>query len=169
MKTIIVLAAHGAPARDCPRLPVGLLMALESMHGLVGRSGLLARLHGRLDRFVRTWPRTADNDPYKIGVELLAADLARQSGCQVIAGYNEFCSPAIPQAIEAAVAAGAQEVVVATTMTTQGGEHAEQEIRELVEQAQTRHPDRRIWYAWPFDPGQVARLFAAEIERLRRA
>jgi sirohydrochlorin cobaltochelatase len=100
-------------------------------------------------------------------VEALAASLAGLTGCRVIAGYNEFCSPDIPAAIEEALAAGATEVVVATTMTTQGGEHAEHEIRELVEAAQKRHPAARIWYAWPFAPQQVAQLFAREIERLR--
>ena len=169
MKTIIVLAAHGAPALDCPRMYVGLLVELEeSMPGLVERWGWLKGLHARFDRKVRRWPRTADNDPYKKGVEALVASLAGRTGLEVIAGYNEFCAPDIPEAIEQALAAGAEEVVVATTMTTQGGEHSEHEIRELVEMAQQRHPNARIWYAWPFDPAQIANVFAGEITRLRR-
>ena len=72
MKTIIVLAAHGAPATDCPRGTIGMFMALESMPRLVKRFGLLQRLKASLDRKVRFWPRTPDNDPYREGVQALA-------------------------------------------------------------------------------------------------
>lgn len=166
MKTAIVIAAHGAPATDCPRAKIGMLMALESMHRLVSRVGFLQRLQQALDRQVRAWPRTGANDPYKAGVEDLADRIADRTGFEVIAGYNEFCSPDIGAAIDEAIASGAGRVIVATTMTTRGGEHAETEIRDLVAQAQARHPTAQIMYAWPFDPDRVAGLFAGEIMAL---
>jgi len=165
MDTIVVLAAHGAPATDCPRRKIGMLMALESMQGLTRRFGFLRARQEALDSEVRNWKRTADNDPYKRGVDALAKRITAQTGHAVIAGYNEFCTPAISRAIDEAVARGAMQVVVATTMTTRGGEHSEIEIREIVEAAQMRHPGVRICYAWPFDPDRVAQLFADEIKK----
>jgi sirohydrochlorin cobaltochelatase len=163
VKTIIVIAAHGAPATDCPRRKIGMLMALESLGRLVSRVGLLRMLEKTLDRQVRCWPRTAENDPYKAGVEALAGRIAAHTGCEVIPGYNEFCAPDIGAAIDAAIARGAARVIVATTMTTRGGEHSETEIREIVEAAAKRHAPVQVLYAWPFDPDRVARLFADEI------
>jgi sirohydrochlorin cobaltochelatase len=165
MKTFIVLAAHGAPATDYPRRKIGMLMALESMQGLVKRFGFLRRMEEALDSEVRNWARTADNDPYRAGVEALARRIAAQTGHDVIAGYNEFCAPTIGGAVNEAVKQGAAEVIVATTMTTRGGEHSEIEIRDIVAEAQARHPGIRICYAWPFDPDRVAQLFADEIKK----
>jgi sirohydrochlorin cobaltochelatase len=165
METIVVLAAHGSPATDCPRRKIGMLMALESMQGLTRRFGFLRARQEALDSEVRNWKRTADNDPYKRGVDDLAERITAQTGHAVIAGYNEFCSPAISRAIDEAVARGAAQVIVATTMTTRGGEHSEIEIREMVDAAQVRHPGVRICYAWPFDPDRVAQLFADEIKK----
>ena len=165
MKTIVVLAAHGAPATDCPKRKIGMLMALESMQGLTLRLGFLRARQKALDSEIRTWKRTADNDPYKKGVDALAERIAAHTGYTVIAGYNEFCNPTIGRAIDEAVAQGAAQVIVATTMTTRGGEHSEIEIREIVDEAQKRHPGVRICYAWPFDPDRVAQLFAEEIKK----
>lgn len=165
MKTIVVLAAHGAPPTNCPRRKIGMLLALESMQGLTRRFGFLRSKQEALDSEVRSWRRTADNDPYKNGVDALAKRITAQTGCAVIAGYNEFCNPPISTAIDEAIAQGAAQVVVATTMTTRGGEHAEIEIRDIVAEAQARYPGVRICYAWPFDPDRVAQLFADEIKK----
>ena len=166
MKTIIVLAAHGAPATDCPRSKIGMFMALESMPRLVKRVGLLQWLKASLDCRIRNWPRNPANDPYREGVNVLAARIVAQTGYEVIAGYLEFCAPDIGACIDEAVVRGAGRVIVATTMTTRGGEHSETEIREIVEAAQMRHASVQVLYAWPFDTDRVARLFADEIERI---
>ena len=165
MKIIIVLAAHGAPATDCPRSTIGMFMALESMPRMVKRFGFLQRLKASLDRKVRLWPRTSANDPYRLGVDVLAQSIAAQTGHEVMSGYLDFCAPDIGSCIDGAVGRGADRVIVATTMTTRGGEHSEVEIREIVEAAQKRHPSSRIVYAWPFDTDRVARMFADEIAR----
>jgi sirohydrochlorin cobaltochelatase len=165
MKTIIVIAAHGAPATDCPRSTIGTFMALESMPRLVKRFGFLQRLKASLDRKIRFWPRTPANDPYREGVHVLAHRIAAQTGHEVISGYLEFCAPDIGACIDEAVARGADRVIVVTTMTTRGGEHSEVEIREIVEAAQKRLPAARIVYAWPFDTDRVVRMFTDEIAR----
>jgi len=166
IKTIIVLAAHGAPATDCPRGTIGMFMALESMPRLVKRFGFLQRLKASLEQKIRCWPRTPANDPYRAGVQELAGRIAAQTGQEVISGYLEFCAPDIGACIDAALARGADRVIVASTMTTRGGEHSEVEIREIVEAAQKRHPSARVLYAWPFDTDRVARMFADEIAQL---
>jgi sirohydrochlorin cobaltochelatase len=165
MKTLVVLAAHGAPPTDCPRRKIGMLMALESMHGLTRRFGFLRARQEALDSEVRNWRRTAGNDPYKRGVDALAERITAHTGYEVIVGYNEFCTPTISLALDEAIARGAEQVIVATTMTTRGGEHAEIEIRDIVDEAQARHPGIRIFYAWPFDQDRVAQLFADEIQQ----
>ncbi len=165
MKTSIVLAAHGAPATDCPRRTIGMFMALESMPRIVNRFGFLQRLKARLEKCVRCWPRTVANDPYRLGVEALAERIAAQTGDEVISGYLEFCAPDIGACIDEAAGRGAGRVVVVTTMTTRGGAHSETEIREIVEAAQKRHPGVAILYVWPFDTDRVARFFVDEIAR----
>ena len=165
MKTIIVLASHGAPATDCPRGTIGMFMALESMPRLVKRFVFLQRLKDSFDRRIRCWPRTSANDPYREGVRVLAERLVAQTGHEVISGYLEFCAPDIGTCIDEAVGSGAERVMVVTTMTTRGGEHSEVEILEIVEAAQKRHPSIRIVYAWPFDTDRVARMLADEIAR----
>ena len=142
-----------------------MLMALESMQGLTRRFGFLRARQEALDSEVRNWKRTADNDPYKRGADALAERIAAHTGYDVIVGYNEFCDPTISLALDEAVARGAAQVIVATTMTTRGGEHAEIEIRDIVDEAQARHTGVRICYAWPFDPNRVAQLFAEEIKK----
>jgi sirohydrochlorin cobaltochelatase len=162
MKTTIVIAAHGAPPTDYPASRVGWLMLLEHAGAHIG---FLKSIHDSLDREVRSWKRTGDNDPYKSGVESLASSIESQMQCRVIIGYNEFCVPTIPDAIDQAVRDGADQVIVATTMTTRGGEHSEIEIRDLVQAAQQRHSSNRIVYAWPLDVSRVAKMFADELAR----
>lgn len=62
MKTIIVLATHGAPPNDFFKYQVALLADLylwrEHTSGLVRT--LLERYHTKLDTTIRTWPRTFD-------------------------------------------------------------------------------------------------------------
>jgi len=162
MKTIIVLAAHGAPPTDYPPRKVGMMMALEFMGK---RFGVLRSIHDSLNHEVRHWQRSRENDPYKNGVDALVAQIAAHTGMPVIAGYNEFCLPTIAQAIEQAVAQGAEKIVVASTMLTRGGEHSEIEIREIVDAVQRHHSQVKLVYAWPFELERVAQLFADEIKR----
>ncbi len=156
----VVLAAHGAPATDYPRMRVGLLMMLEFSGKLAQRLPPLRAWRERLATQAATWPRTAENDPYKAAVDRLAAHLSRRLGCPVLAAYNEFCTPPIGQAIDQAIAGGARQVVVAPTMLVRGNQHTELEILEAVVQARRRHTGALIHYAWPFEEGLLVSLLA---------
>ncbi|RPI54420.1 MAG: hypothetical protein EHM56_06275 [Chloroflexi bacterium] len=165
METIIVLAMHGAPARDFPPADLAELM---SLHGrLAGpraaggeeRAALEAR-HAALDARARAWPRTAGNDPFWAASLELGEHLSRATGHPVIVGFNEFCAPSLDDALDQAVAQGAGQVKVVTPMMTRGGEHAELDIPAALEAAQERHPGVSFLYTWPFPVDAVARFLA---------
>lgn len=161
MKTIVVIAAHGAPARDFPRWKVGVLMGLEM--SLLGRLPLLSKVRESLSEDVCAWPRTSINDPYKAAVDELAAALQTELGLDVIASYNEFCLPTIPAALEQAVSGAAERVIVIPTMLLRGNEHTEAEIASAVDDARQRYLQVRFEYAWPFQPGNMLALFAGQV------
>ncbi|MBI3321684.1 MAG: CbiX/SirB N-terminal domain-containing protein [Candidatus Omnitrophica bacterium] len=163
----VVLIGHGAPAIDCPPHLVGELMALEwrkdrSPHGH-------DRLEGRaaeLDAAIRNWPRHDANDPYKAGLEQLASTLRPLLPTTIFAiGYNEFCRPSIPEAVEQVIQQGARRVVVIPTMMTPGGIHSERDIPHTLEEVRRAHPGIAIEYLWPFSLTEVAALLASHIQR----
>lgn len=156
----VVLAAHGAPATDYPPMRVGLLMMLEFAGKAVERIGILRRWRERLADEVATWPRTAQNDPYKAAVDELAEQLALRLSYPVFAAYNEFCVPGIGEAINQAIAEGAASVVVVPTMLVRGNQHTEFEIQEAVDRARERHATAAIHYAWPFEKRLLVSLLA---------
>jgi len=158
----VVLAAHGAPATDYPPLRVGFLMMLEFAKP-VERIGFLRAWRDRLDKEMRTWRRTQENDPYKVAVDDLAAQLAARLDCRVIVGYNEFCAPTIDEAIDRVIADGAQRVIVLTTMLVRGNSHTELEIQQTVVHARERHPKADIRYAWRFEQARLVSLFADQV------
>ncbi len=168
MKTIIVLAMHGAPPDDLPKLQVALLvglhMSLEHITGPV--RALLERYHTKLDAKIRTWPRTAQNDRFYTASNELAARLGQAAGCEVVVGFNEFCAPSLDEALDQAAAQGADEIVVVTPMMTPGGEHSEQDIPASIRRAEGRYPSVAFVYAWPFEVDDVARFLATQIEQV---
>lgn len=95
----------------------------------------------------------------------LAAKLSVVSGCEVIVGYNEFCSPSLDEALLAATDRNAQKILVATTMMTRGGDHSERDIPSRIEEFKRLHQDVEIIYAWPFDDDQVARFLNDHLSR----
>jgi sirohydrochlorin cobaltochelatase len=169
MKTVVVLAMHGSPPRDFPKaqvaLVVGLHMWLERASGLV--RAMIERYHTRLDARIRTWPRTEGNDPFHAASQKLAARLSQETGCEVIVGYNEFCAPSLDEALDQAVAQGAERVIIVTPMMTPGGEHAEEDIPAAIKRAEERHPAIVFAYAWPFKVDNVAEFLATQLEHLR--
>jgi sirohydrochlorin cobaltochelatase len=165
--TAVVLAAHGAPPTDYPRMRVGVLIVLESSPRRLRRLPFMRRWHDRLASEVCGWPRTRVTDPYKAAVDDLAEGIATRLGFRVLPGYNEFCAPAVDEAIELVIDAGATTVLVLPTMLLGGNSHTESEIRTAVSEAHRRHPDLRIEYAWPFSQERMVALFAGQVlERL---
>ena len=124
----------------------------------------LAGRAAELDATIRNWPRRTDNDPYKIGLEQLAATLRPLLTTDLfLIAYNEFCRPSIPDAIDHAVQQGAQRILAVPSMLTPGGIHSEIDIPRALAEARTRHPGVTIDYVWPFDLRQVATLLAVHI------
>lgn len=161
---------HGVPPRDFPRREIAELMALGNRleHGAVPppeRPAAEARF-AELDAKVRGWPRSAENDTFYMASQELAAELALATGSEVVLGFNEFCSPAVPAALDRAAATDAERIVVITPMLTPGGEHAEVEIPAQVEDARGRHPDVQFVYAWPYAMADVAAFLAQRIAKL---
>jgi sirohydrochlorin cobaltochelatase len=166
MKTVIVLVMHGAPPRDFPRPRLREFFALHARLGQAAeaeKQSLLARF-APLENEIRGWPRTPQNDPFHTFSKELALELAAVSGDEVIVGYNEFCAPDIPLALEQAVELGAGRIVVVTPMMTRGGEHAETEIPALVREFASLHPKIEITYAWPFEKGEIAAFLNQHIQ-----
>ena len=165
----VVLIGHGAPATDCPPQFVGELMSLEWRRGGPGGGHGAAHLEGRaaeLDATIRDWPRRPDNDPYKTGLERLAQRLRPLLPTRRFAvGYNEFCRPSIPEAIEQVIREGATRILVIPTMLTPGGVHSEVDIPRTLEAVRRAHPTASIQYLWPFDLQEVATLLAAHVQR----
>jgi sirohydrochlorin cobaltochelatase len=188
VKTAIVLAMHGAPPLDFPKDEMAEVMSSQhydghSEHAEHGEPGDLhdhpvpeqqetmrnqqirRQRVARLAAKMRAWPRTADNDPFFAGSLELATHLAATSRCDVVVGFNEFCDPTVPAALDLAVAHGAERVVVITPMMTKGGEHSELDISSAVRSAQKRYPGVEIVYAWPFEVTEVAQFLSAQVQR----
>lgn len=167
--TMIVLAMHGAPPKDFPGSELmeffKLHMALE--HGGDEFPQAMHHKHDEMDRKIRQWPRTDENDPFWEASHKLAKELSEVTGNDVVVGFNEFCSPSIDDALENTVLSGANEVIVITPMMTPGGEHSEIDIPHSIEKAQERHPNVSFRYAWPFEPMAVASFLAEQISNHR--
>ncbi|MBI3332844.1 MAG: CbiX/SirB N-terminal domain-containing protein [Candidatus Omnitrophica bacterium] len=170
-KTAVVLIGHGAPATDCPPQLVGELMGLEWRGGnhSAGGEGAeeLQKRAAALDAKIRDWPRHPGNDPYKAGLERLAAELRRLLPAELFAvGYNEFCRPSVPEAVEQVIRQVAARVFVIPSMLTPGGLHSEVDIPRSLDEVRARHPAVSIEYVWPFDVAEVAGLLASHLRRV---
>ena len=160
----VVLIGHGAPATDCPPQLVGELMSLEWRHNHTADSLHLQTRAAELDAQIRDWPRHAGNDPYRAGLEQVADALRPLVPSALVAvGYNEFCRPSLPEAIDDVIRQGATRVVVISSMLTPGGVHAEQEIPHALDIIRRAHPTIAIQYVWPFDIRHVAALLAQHV------
>ena len=166
LERIVILAMHGAPASDFPKREMAELFDLRAKlrHASEEMRDSLQHRHDVLDAKMRSWPRTAENDPFFNGSQALAAHLRREMGCDVIVGFNEFCAPSMDEALEQAAALGPKQVVIVTPMMTPGGAHSKAEIPEAIERAQQRYPGISFVYAWPFEAAEIAKFLAAQVE-----
>jgi sirohydrochlorin cobaltochelatase len=166
LRSIILLAMHGAPPLDFPKSE---LAEFFGLHAKIGHTGgpvpdHLVTRYRKLEARVRAWPRTSDNDPFYAGSVELAGELSKHSGLEVILGFNEFCAPTLDEALGRA-ASEAERIIVITPMMTRGGEHAAVEIPAAIRRAKDRHPDKEIIYAWPFPDKDIASFLAAQVSR----
>jgi sirohydrochlorin cobaltochelatase len=160
----VLLVGHGAPPRDFPRDLVARLKALEGRR--VATGGTWTEEERELDTKIRSWPRTAENDPYREGLLALADALrAKLDGAPLFVAYNEFCGPSIEDAVAEAIGAGATSITVVPSMLTPGGVHSEVEIPAILGELRAEHPAVTIRYAWPFDLQRVAGMLAEQVGR----
>jgi sirohydrochlorin cobaltochelatase len=160
----VILVGHGGIPTDYPYDLVMKLKRLESQRRSTG--GLPTQEERELDDRIRRWPRAESNDPYKAGLEALAAHLKPLLNSDKFAiAYNEYCAPTLDEAAEMLVAEGVREIVVLSSMLTPGGSHAEIEIPRRIEELRGRFPGVAFRYAWPFDLKLVAAMLAAQAKR----
>ena len=158
----VILVGHGGLPSDCPPELVAEFKRLE-------RQGPSAALEAS-DAKLRAWPRTPQSDPYKPGLEAVAAALQKKlAGELVLTAYNEFCAPSVEQAVSDAIGRGAKTITLISTMFTRGGVHSEVEIPRLVDALRRAHPGVELRYAWPFELDGIAAMLAAEVRRAEAA
>ncbi|MEW6026347.1 MAG: CbiX/SirB N-terminal domain-containing protein [Planctomycetota bacterium] len=167
IKQTVILAMHGAPPAGFPREELEELVSLhERLEGQPdGKDSAREQQHAKLDAKIRAWPRTPQNDPFYFASERMAQGLSRELGCEVIAGFNEFCAPDIDQAIDRAATEGAGRIIVITPMLTSGGRHAAEDIPEIIKRAKEKYPYIPIVYAWPFGEDDITGFLAGQIRK----
>jgi sirohydrochlorin cobaltochelatase len=113
-----------------------------------------------LESQIRYWPRSANNDPYRAGVEALAQALRALGYPRVVAAYNEFCAPDLEQAANRLIEEGQRSITILSTMLVGGGGHSEDDIPADVERLRGTHPAVSFDYLWPIPASRVAQLYA---------
>ncbi len=167
MNRAIVLVGHGGVPKDCPHELVRTLKQLEAQRRAAGKR--MSQEERELDQKIRRWPRTPKTDPYKQGLEALAAQLRPLLKRDRLAiAYNEFCAPTLEEAVEELIKDGVWDITVVSSMFTAGGSHAEIEIPETVNELKHAHPNAAIRYAWPFDQQLVAGMLATHLKQFQR-
>ena len=100
-------------------------------------------------------------------LEAVAAQVReRLPGCLVRAAHLDLVEPLIPAAIDAAVAEGAREIVLAPWFLGPGT-HSARDLPRLAADAERRHPGLRVACAEPL--GADARLVEVLLERIAAA
>jgi len=173
MRIMVVLVMHGVPPSDFPQPELAEFFRLhaqvESEHAgtstgrPVGEAS--QQRYTELEAKMRAWPRTPENDPFHAGAQVLAGELSRITGYEVVLGFNEFCAPSLDEALDQAASQGANKVVIITPMMSAGGEHSERDIPQAIARARERHAEVDFSYAWPFDIKAVAGFLAGQVAR----
>jgi len=172
-KLAVVVVGHGIPPKDFPREKRRELRRLhDQIEALGGEekapSDLVERYHA-LEREVRQYPRTPENDPYDAAVKELAQRVKEIGNFPiVVVTHNEFCGSDVDEGIEEAVRQGARKVIVISTMVIKGGTHNEKDIPGKIEKARRKHPDVTIVYAYPYDTEDLAQLMVNTIQKHAR-
>jgi sirohydrochlorin cobaltochelatase len=159
----VVLVGHGGIAKDCPGELVSKLKRLEAQRRAAGT--IPSAEEQELDATIRRWPRTADTDPYRAGLEAVGAALRPLlNGALFALAYNEFCAPSVGESVEDLISQGATHITVVTTMFTPGGAHSEVEIPETLARLRSKHPGLELQYAWPFDVHVIAKTLSQQVK-----
>ncbi len=167
--TAVVLAMHGVPPRDFPPAELAEFFRLHSQIGHPAKGGdAIQTRQAELEKRLRAWPRTPENDPFHAASLNLARALEVETGMRVVVAFNEFCDPDVDEGLHQAVKLGVQQVVVITPMLTPGGEHAEVDIPAAIERARQANPGVSFVYVWPIPLEATAGFLADRITRAVR-
>jgi sirohydrochlorin ferrochelatase len=159
----VILVGHGGVPKDCPREIIQQFKHLERESKATGQPA--SAQERDLDQRIREWPRSAENDPYKAGLEKLAERLEPLlEGALLVLAYNEFCAPTIEDAVAELAKREINRITVVPTMLTPGGSHSEIEIPEILDDLRARHPALEIRYAWPTDLDLMAGMLANHLK-----
>ena len=163
MQRILILAMHGTPPRDFPPAEMAEFMRLHAQAEHAPLDLSITDRYADLERRLRSWPRTPENDPFHAASHELGNALGDAAGAPVLVAFNEFCDPTVEAALARAAEGSPEEVIVVTPMLTPGGEHAAHDIPSAIERARRAHPGVRFLYAWPIPLEATAAFLAAHI------
>jgi sirohydrochlorin cobaltochelatase len=162
-KKAVILVGHGGLPSDMPSEMVEKFMRVHK--GRIKAGGPITKHERELDAVIRKWERTPENDPYKTGLESLASHMEPMlEGHLLKTAYNEFCYPAIEDAVDELAKENVSKIIIITTMITRGGSHSEKEIPEELQTLCSKHPNIDIQYAWPFSMDAFALFLTAHIK-----
>lgn len=163
LKVGVILVGHGQLPKDLPPAIRGEYLSLKFK---VQRSAEEEERFRSLERLVLKWPRNEFNDPYAHSLKVLAEELKKIGRYdRVWVAFNEFCEPTLEEALDEAAHSDSDVIVIVTTMTTRGGEHAEEEIPEQIERLKPKMENKLVIYAWPIDPSTVAEMLRKNVEK----
>jgi sirohydrochlorin cobaltochelatase len=165
LNTHVVLATHGSPPRDFPAEEMREFFELHSRLGhAVEANDPAATRYEELEKKMRAWRRTPQNDSFHTASLELASYMEKYIQMPVFTAFNEFCAPTVSEALENSAEMGASRVIVITSMLTRGGEHAEVDIREAVQKAGREHPEIEFRFAFPFPAKDIAHFLAEQVK-----
>ena len=160
----VILVGHGGLPKNCPTEIIRQFKQLERERKISGKPP--SPQERDMEKLIREWPRTPENDPYKFGLEKLAERLEPLlEGAALVLAFNEFCAPTVEDAVADLAKQGVELVTVVPTMLTPGGSHSEIEIPAILEDLRARHPAMEIRYAWPTDLDLMARMLADHLKK----
>ena len=153
-KAVLLVGHGGLPCDIAPEI-VEKFMRIHKSRLKTGSP--ITQQEVELDTIIRKWQRTPETDPYKSGLETLASHMEPLlEGYKLKTAYNEFCYPAIEDAVEELAKENVSKIIIVTTMITRGGSHSENEIPEELRVLNSKYPNIDIQYAWPFSMGAFA-------------
>ena len=163
IKKAVILVGHGGLPSDMPSEIVEKFMRVHK--GRIKAGGPITEHEIELDTTIRKWNRTPENDPYKTGLESLAAHMEPMLEGHILkTAYNEFCYPAIEDAVAELAKESVTKIIIVTTMITRGGSHSENEIPEELSALSLKYPGMDIQYAWPYDMDVFASFLTTHIK-----
>ena len=161
-KQAVILIGHGGLPSDIPKEIVEDFMKVHKQR--IRMKTAITSKEKDLELIIRNWERTPESDPYKSGLEKLAAHLTPRLEDYILkTAYNEFCFPSIEQAADQLAEENVTEVILITTMITPGGSHSEIEIPEEVDALRLKYPKINFQYAWPYDLDIFSNLLSDHI------